>query len=470
MKNKFLNLYSLKHFFIFLSPLPVLINLFVNFYNKEFYFSLQNSPTQIELINLFLSFFLFIFYVFLGKILQKLFKTRYISTSIILFWIILFSIDNIFLIITKHLTFQDYVLIMWVFTTLLIIKFRSISESIYISFSLILLYFFYSTFIDQFSNNLFLTLDQIYTSDEKKLWYPATKLIFEENYYKVLTNNPYPGYGLFTSYVSSINSLFFNNFLGIFKYFPAISYVFIYLFFFFIFEISKSIKTFLYLFIVLGSIILTSNWFTYVFFGSLLSEVVSSYCFGVFITELASREKKFDHKLISIYLVFFGFLFYTRQFLSTLVIFYISYLIIKEKKPTFSLGFIAMIIKILQSQFIPNVIADAYINENNISQIYFNFDNISKMIFQFFIDKPISYLALLFVILSFSNLKIVKNNLEFYNLLFLNFILVLLLVVFLWNKQDDVQSTYRYLLSTFYLILFPFCNILDNFLEKKYID
>ena len=467
MKKKFADLNLLIKYIIYFSPLPIVINLFLNFYNQEFYFSLQNSPKQIELYNIFLSLFLFIFYVYIGKILQKFFKTKYVSTSIVIFWITLFSIDNIFLIFTKYLTFQEYVITMWVVLTLLILKFRSISEGIFVSFAATLLFLIYYVFFDQFANNLFLTFDQIYTSDEKKLWYPATKLIFEENYYTVLTNNPYPGYGLFTSYISALNSLFFNNLFGIFKYFPGVSYLFIYLFFYFIFEISKRLKTFLFIFILFGSIILTSNWFTYVFFGSLLSEVVSSYCFGVFVTELANRNNKYDHKLITIYLVIFGFLFYTRQFLSTLVIFYISYLIIKERKLIFSLGFIPMFIKILQSQFIPNVIADAYINENNITQIFFNFENISKMLLQFFIDKPISYLALLFILLSFSNLKFLKNNLEFYNLLLLNFILVLLLVVFLWNKQDDVQSTYRYLLNTFYLALFPFCNILDNFFKKN---
>ena len=49
--------------------------------------------------------------------------------------------------------------------------------------------------------------ENLFTTDESKLWLPATQIIFNENYFHVLTNNPYPGYGLFTSYVGALNSL-----------------------------------------------------------------------------------------------------------------------------------------------------------------------------------------------------------------------------------------------------------------------
>lgn len=308
-----------------------------------------------------------------------------------------------------------------------------------------------------------LNYEQLYTSDEKVLWFPAIESIFNKNYYSVLINNPFPGYGLLTAYIGAINSFLLLGF-GTFKYYLAINYLFIFLFILFLFEICKSKKSFIFLFISFGSVILSSHWFTYVFFGSLLSEVISSFCFGVLFTEIVTSKNKSSFNFVFL-VVNFGFLFYSRQFISTLVILFVIFFAIKLKKLAVFLGLYAAVLKILQSLILPNILIDPYINEKEFSQLLFNFSNVYKMLKQILIDKPLVYLLFIFVILILLNLKYQIKFIEFHLFQLLNFLFVVALMIFIWRK-DDVQSSYRYLLNSFYLIIYPVSNALDDWFKK----
>ena len=320
---------------------------------------------------------------------------------------------------------------------------------------------FLQLFIDYLNNynlGFILEFEDIFTSDERRLWYPVTQNIFENNYYSALTNNPFSGYGLFTSYVSALNSklVIFDS---IFSYALGINYLFIFLFFLFLFEISKNKITFLILSSVFLSILLTSSWFTYVFFGSLLSEAISSFCFGVLFTEI-HLSKKSERISFLLLLFSFGFLYFTRQFISVLVLIYLVFLIIRDKNLKFVVGFIPLLTKIIQSRLLPDTEIDPYINSTWLGNIYFNFGNIIKTFNQFFIDKPLTYLVLMFVVLSFLYMDNISKNYDFYLILILNTLFVFILMVFLWSKSD-VQSSYRYILNVFYLMIYPLASIID---------
>ena len=84
---------------------------------------------------------------------------------------------------------------------------------------------FLQLFIDYLNNynlGFILEFEDIFTSDERRLWYPVTQNIFENNYYSALTNKSFSGYGLFTSYVKDLlNSklvIFDSIFLLCFRY------------------------------------------------------------------------------------------------------------------------------------------------------------------------------------------------------------------------------------------------------------
>lgn len=446
------------------SPIPLLANLLYNIHLNQFTFSLQNSSSFLELINISLAFLFFIFYLLLGKVAQGLFNTKYLTTAIVLFWILIFGIDNIFLFFTKNIKFQEFLTGFLLVGIILLYYKKSNFKSL--SFLIVYNLFVQSVvaFLQTLKIDLFLDISQVYTSDESRLWYPTTEIIYNQNYFDALANSPYPGYGLFTSYVNSVNTFFFAGGLSEFKFLPGISYLIIFLFFYFIYEISIHKKTFLIYATIYLCVILTSHWFTYVFFGSLLSEVIAAFSFGILFTEIATERKKYNKNKILFFMIMFGFLYFTRQFISIVVLIYPLYLTVSEKKINYLIALVPFLIKLLQSRFITNNIVDPYITEENFRNIYFNFENIWKTIVQFALDKPISYTILLFFLLTIFSLKNIDVYKDFYLILSLNTLLVFLLVVFIWNKTD-VQSTYRYLMATFYLTLYPMCSIMDRNFE-----
>ncbi len=453
---------------VFLLPIPLIINNLINFFSGRFYFGFQNTSGLVEFYNILIAFFIFLFYLYFGKLLQKIFKTEYITSAIVIFWLLLFGIDNTLLIFTKLISFQQFTffifVLMIVFFIIKNLEFqyliKIIVSLIFLKLSLVLIQNFYM--------NPVTLPENLFTSDEQVLWYPALQGIFENNYYSLLTNNPFPGYGLFTAYIGALNSFMLIGF-GAFQYYLAINYLFIFLFFTFIYEISKSKKSFVLLSVLFLSVILSSHWFTYVFFGSLLSEVISSFCFGVLFTEIVNRENK--QNLYFVFLLFsFGFIYFSRQFISTLVILFIIYQALKLKKISVLVGLYGFVLKILQSIILPNTTLDPYINEREFSNIAFNLENVLKMVKQFLIDKPVTYLIFVFFILVILNFKNQFKNADYYLFLSTNFFLVVALMIFIWRK-DDVQSSYRYLLNAFYLIAYPMSSSLDmiftKFSEKK---
>jgi len=139
----------------------------------------------------------------------------------------------------------------------------------------------------------------------------------------------------------------------------------------------------------------------------------------------------------------------------------------KNKNYILIIGLYGFFLKLFQSIVLPNTNLDPYINENEFSNLSFNFPNVSKMIKQFLIDRPVTYLFLIFFLLIIFNLKKQYEYIDYYVFLFLNVSLVILLMIFIWRK-DDVQSSYRYLLNTFYLIIYPMAASLDSiFLSLK---
>ena len=119
MMNLFKNNINLR-FLVFLLPVPLIINNLINFLSGRFYFGFQNTSGIVEVFNILIS-FLFLFYLYFGKLLQKIFKTEYLTSSIIVFWLILFGIDNTLLIFTKHISFQLFVFLIFVFTIIFLI-------------------------------------------------------------------------------------------------------------------------------------------------------------------------------------------------------------------------------------------------------------------------------------------------------------------------------------------------------------
>ena len=96
----------------------------------------------------------------------------------------------------------------------------------------------------------------------------------------------------------------------------------------FIYEIKvKNIFKFIFV-IVLVIVTLNSHWFRYLFFNSMMMENAASYFFGVLLYSKREHLNKYEKYLTSLLI---GVLYFSKQFLSFLAIFFFIFLFITKK-------------------------------------------------------------------------------------------------------------------------------------------
>ena len=82
---------------VLLIPVPLIANVLYNSLQGNFSFSLENSSSSLELINLLCALFLYFIYLSIGTILKKVFNFQFINTGIVVFWLFILIIENIFI-------------------------------------------------------------------------------------------------------------------------------------------------------------------------------------------------------------------------------------------------------------------------------------------------------------------------------------------------------------------------------------
>ncbi len=435
-------------------------------YLYNFFFvdkSYQNIHTE-KLLNFLVALLFSFFLNEVGKALKPLLKVKFNSSGIVIFLLSFYIFDKSFLIISRFFSFKysfHIVLIGWI---LFIINknIKNLSNLRTLLFSYIISFSSLNIF------NRFLTLSEqnFLTSDEKYFWLPVSKNIYEYNLFESLLYNPLPSYGLLVGHMNAVlNQLF--SYSENFLYFPAYKNLFFFLTIFLIFElpvekVAKFVSS-----SIITVIVLTSDWFTYLFFNSLLAESISSYFFGVLFIELIYNKKKLSMSLI----VCFGFLYFSKQFISFFAIFCGLYYLFINKKPKFAYGclFFGVIVDLINSLLlnIPitwRMYTDSFRSDALTGEGGINFRNFFNIIQQFLIDRPVTY----FIFITFLISLFIVWNFGFYEkeslyLILLNTIFVFILYIFVWTSVE-YESSYRYLLNIFHVILLFFVSTLNNFL------
>ena len=366
--------------------------------------------------------------------------------------------------IMKNFSFKtsfSITLICWV--VLIFLKYSGSYKNIIYTF----LTYIFSFSVLKLTNLYFsISTNDFLTSDEKYFWLPVSKDIFEVNLFTSIINNPIQSYGLLVAHTHAV----LNNFLTYssgFLYLPAYKNIFFFLTIYFIYENKNSIKSRFIVVIFITTIALTSDWFTYLFFNSLLAESVSSYFFGILVIEI------FRNKNNSFILISLGFLYFSKQFISIFSIFIGIYSIFKNKDSIFKFLLLvfgvsvdlinSVILKtpITWSFYLNSLESDAATNDG------VNLKNISNIVIQFLIDKPMSYFIFIIVLLSiFVNSKKGVYEFELLSIIILNTIFVFFLYIFIWSNVE-YESSYRYLLNIFHIIIIYFLITVDNFLSFK---
>ena len=426
---------------IYIVPIPFVINFLSNL----------SSISHLNLQSLLLAFFPFIFLYYLGDEINKILNLNSISLSISIYLMGLFITNFIFLPIDKYfLSFSDIFVVYNLFIGLYCLYFSESKNKVLIIFIFI---FLLRILFNLFGFNEFNYIE--YNSDVPEFWLPTTEKIYDSDLYFSIQENIIQGYPLMIPHIfANLHYLFFGSSTYLFSF--IIPNIFLYLNLFLIYESlqTKSVK--LVTMITFISILINSDWLSYLFFNSLMGEVVVNYLFSVFLVNAYLNKNIGNQK---IYYLFLGFLYFLKPFASFLFVFIGIFHYIKYKK-NFILffTFIGLFVRriynsfnffkpdSLKSQSSENIYLDIFL-ENFEKLFEFKLENISLIVKnEILIDRILFLFLMIYLIIKLVNINS-ENNFNILNILFFtNAILVFYLYSTIW-KEIELGSAYRYLFS-----------------------
>ena len=445
---------------IYIVPIPFVINFLSNL----------SSISHVNLQSLLLAFFPFIFLYYLGDEINKILNLNSISLSISIYLMGLFITNFIFLPIDKYfLSFSDIFVVYNLFIGLYCLYFSESKNKVLIIFIFI---FLLRILFNLFGFNEFNYIE--YNSDVPEFWLPTTEKIYDSDLYFSIQENIIQGYPLMIPHIfANLHYLFFGSSTYLFSF--IIPNIFLYLNLFLIYESlqTKSVK--LVTMITFISILINSDWLSYLFFNSLMGEVVVNYLFSVFLVNAYLNKNIGNQK---IYYLFLGFLYFLKPFASFLFVFIGIFHYIKYKK-NFILffTFIGILVRriynsfnffkpdSLKSQSSENIYLDIFL-ENFEKLFEFKLENISLIVKnEILIDRILFLFLMIYLIIKLVNINS-ENNFNILNILFFtNAILVFYLYSTIW-KEIELGSAYRYLFSFITIVFVD----LQLSLDKLYKD
>lgn len=452
-------MYKLKiHKYRYIILLPIVINFIINIFDYQSVIPLKN----LNLYNLLATALLFFTLVQIGLAIKKVFKFYTISVSIILYLASYFIFLYLLLFFSQELTFhQSFVLINILWLGILIRYKKTRLNLLTLTVAIAILNIFNSRFLDYFDKNLNLI------GDAEFVFYPQAKQIFENSLYYSITNPIIEGYPQFISYIHALlyKIGFINN--EVFEYYPQTTNVFFLLMILFFLELDISIHSKITFAVVYFSLIMNSEWLNYLFSSSLMSESIVSYFFIVILKSLL------DHfnldKQFSLILFTGGWMIFTKQFISTIILLLLFYLCFTKKSIKYYLiAFSPLLINEMAHRLhFKSVIKDHHFSQidiiDTILDLLFFRDlepNNLKIIFDNFLnDKPFSlvyFTALVFSIFQLILNKDKKENIIYLSILLVNTGLVLILYISAWRNME-LESPIRYfltLMGLYFLIIF----------------
>lgn len=400
-----------------------------------------------------------IFFIYLSYQINSSLKLNSLSLSLVYFLSSFFVVDFLLLIVFKNVLFKYIVIIVYLLWGVLL-SFLKKNKIVFLKVTLL---FAVNNYINQ---KFFKTLTNVgnyqeLNTDVPLQWFKLADLISSNNYYFALSNNVIEGQTLFISY---IQALIFNlNFyLYDFEFIRINANIVLVFITMLVCDLKISNRNKIIACLALFSIILNSDWLTYLFIDSLMLEGIVSFIFATFLLNLKQHTNQKFRPTSLIFFIFFSSLLFTKQFVSLLTIFLFIYIFIKYKNvnsmviPIFySIDFFYKKYVILESgQF--ELIKGTSISELVTNLFLFRnleISNISKIINQLLIDRPVSYLLLLFIILNI--FRLTKNSKDeelnlIFTLVIINLVLIFTLYV-AWWQDFGIQSSFRYILNLFNL-------------------
>lgn len=443
----------------------ILANFLLNLIDHQVIGTISSKTNFLKLISFTISCLFFYLVSKEIKIVLNIFSN---SLAISIFLLSFYFFDNLFLVFkgNLHPNFTvTLVSLLWIF--LFIINKRT-NSSLIILIVYIFMRMFNSINFSYLKNSIYyreLNYDVIYQ------WFPITEKIYINGLYDAYLNNVIPKQGLVPSHIqSTIHKLLFNT--SSFEFIQITSSIFLLFFLFLINDLNISKKNKILISILFFSLIFNNQWLYYLLVNSLMIEGVVSFLFSSIILNY-KKLSEFNKGTRAIYLLSFGYCVLTKQFVSLLclIIFFISFLILKEKMilvTLFPLIFdflVKMQLKINPSFITHNEDLDFLeLIQNLLLLNNIKFDNIVLIFSNFYNDKPFTIIFIIFII---SNLYVIwseKNFYSFENIYFyisvINLFFILVLYTTYWQNAEELESSYRYIVN---LIGLYFISIATNF-------
>tara|TARA_B000000565_G_scaffold41440_1_gene27595 strand:- start:17459 stop:18766 length:1308 start_codon:yes stop_codon:yes gene_type:complete len=402
---------------------------------------------------------LFIYLILFGQLVDKLFSFQNISISIIFYLFSFFIIDVAILFFYHNLSFsQVFVFTNIVWLSYFLIKKRDLKFVFYIALS----YFSLNYFINNFKT--FLTKNNNLLGDVDAVFFDQALNIYENSYYFSISNYIMEGYPQFISYFQSLFLRISTN-TNVYDYYSFTSHIIFYLSILFFFELKIGFKNKVLISVLFSFLILNSLWLQFLFTSSLMSEGIVSLFTAVlifYVFDNIERNNFVDY--LSIFLL--GFLYFSKQFNSSIVLFSIIVLIFyKEKKLLTAIGFSGFLLKELLFVFVfPEISKEHHIRQIDLQDTFIDllilrdlkFENILLILKNLWIDKPITILLLIFYMTFLLNSVILKkvntSDILLFLLVNLNLILIFSLYISAWQNME-LESPIRYILNFFHLTL-----------------
>jgi hypothetical protein len=443
----------------YLVLVPIVINFLINIFDSEVIIPIKivNPYTLVATV------LLFLFLLQLGSAIQKIFQLNTISISIVIYLTSIFIFDFLSLFISQVFTFHQNFILMNIIWIIIFLKNKNTRINLLLStvalFALNVFNLNFRSLLDK-NKNL--------TGDVEMYFFPQAKQIFENSYFYSITNPITEGYPQFISYLHS--SLFKIGFIKseIFEYFSQTTTIFFLLMILFFLELNISTLNKFALSIIYFSLIMNSEWLSYLFSNSLMSESIASYFFVVILKSLLDHIEQKNQFIILLF--FSGWMIFSKQFISTLILLTLLYLCIYKKSfKYFVTAFLPFLINEIAYLFhFKNIVKDHHYTQIDIRDTLFDLFllrdldiyNIGTIFNNLLLDKPFSLVFFTALIFSVCQLFFIDTNRQVSLIYFLIFIintsLVVILYISAWRNME-LESPIRYFLTLvglYFLIIF----------------
>ena len=459
LKKRNINFKNLLNYFPLLFFTVPALNILNKILDRGFYFTVYSESQSIKYISLFLS---MIFLFLVARLINKSLNLNSFSLSISYFLTSFFLFDIIFLPITKLTSFSNiFILVQILWFVLFLVKkipFRDIALGI-TSYSVLIF----------FNNRYFLTLSDLTTykfksPDVEVQWLPLAERVFNNNLFYSLENNVIDGYGMMLSYTQAV--IHKMNYLNTeFSFMPSNANLVLLMSIFLFLDLKISNFNKLLLSSSFLMIVLDDGWLRFLLGDSLMLEGLVSFLFASFILNISKfcfgKKMNFDK---TIFILFFSTLTFSKQFIETITLLMIVMIILFSTKKLFSLiglGLVA-IVNIYNQIFFGSTKSVEYIDKNlyeivldvvlireaKWSNLLLIYENLIKYKF---ILAALLFLSFFFIINSINSPPIERTRKIIFYSIMLNFLLVLVLYIFIW-QNTETESSFRYIMNTAHLI------------------